>query len=67
MILLLCQVVIGKGLRRLIEPLTNWTLRHPAFSSALLFIALFEAANTLQNLRELLKTGVRIGKQLMGG
>jgi undecaprenyl-diphosphatase len=66
-ILLLCQVVIGKGMRRLVEPLVQWTLRHTAWSSALIFIALFEAANTLQNLRELLKTGVAIGKQLIGG
>lgn len=66
-ILLLCQVVIGKGFRRLMEPLVNWTMRHPALSSALLFVALFEAANTLQNLRELLKTGVMMGKQLIGG
>jgi membrane-associated phospholipid phosphatase len=67
MILLLCQAVIGKGLRRWSEPLTNWTLRHPAWSSALIFMALFEAANTLQNLRELLKTGAALGKQLIGG
>ncbi len=66
-ILLLCQTVIGTGLRRWLEPLTNWTLRHPAWSSALLFMALFEAANTLQNLRELLKTGAALGKQLIGG
>ncbi len=66
-ILLLCQVVIGKGFRRLLEPLVHWTLRHPALSSALLFIALFEAANTLQNLRELLKTGAKMGKHLIGG
>ena len=66
-ILLLCQVVIGTGLRRLLEPLVHWTMRHTALSSALLFVVLFEAANTLQNLRELLKTGVMLGKQLIGG
>ncbi len=66
-ILLVCQVVIGKGLRRLLEPLVHWTMRHTALASALLFVALFEAANTLQNLRELLKTGVALGKQLLGG
>lgn len=66
-ILLLCQFVVGKGLRRILEPLTQWTLRHPALSSALLFVALFEAANTLHNLRDLLKTGASIGKQLIGG
>jgi undecaprenyl-diphosphatase len=66
-ILLLFQVVIGKGLRRWVEPLVQWTMRHPTWSSAVIFLALFEAANTLQNLRELLKTGVSIGKQLIGG
>ena len=66
-ILLLCQVVIGKGFRRWLEPLVHWTMRHTALSSALLFVALFEAANTLQNLRELLKTGASIAKHLIRG
>ncbi len=66
-ILLLCQVVIGTGFRRWLEPLVHWTMRHTALSSALLFVALFEAANTLQNLRELLKTGATIAKHLIRG
>ena len=66
-ILLACQLVLRKWGNRLLDPITNWTLRHPAWSSALVFAAVFEAANTLGNLRHLLKTGAMIGKQLIGG
>jgi membrane-associated phospholipid phosphatase len=66
-ILLACQFVLQNWGKRLIDPVVQWTVRHPAFSSALLFAALFEAANTLSNLRHLLKTGAAMGKQLMGG
>jgi undecaprenyl-diphosphatase len=44
--------------RRLLDPLARWTMRHGALASALLFLALFEASNTLVNLQELLETGV---------
>ena len=66
-ILLLCQLVLGRWLRRLIDPIVNWTLRHQAIATALVFIAVFEAANTLQNLRPLLKTGVAIAKHFIKG
>ena len=66
-ILMLVQLVVGKGFRWLLDPLTNWTLRHQALSSALVFIIIFEAANTFQNLRPLLKAGMAIGKHLIKG
>lgn len=66
-ILLLCQFVLGKGFRRLFDPIVNWTMRHQAFATAILFIAVFEAANTLQNLRPLLKTGATIAKHFIRG
>lgn len=66
-ILLACQWVLRKWGQHLLDPLAHWTLRHPAWSNVLLFAALFEAANTLGNLRHLLQTGAMIGKQLMGG
>lgn len=66
-ILLLFQLVLGKWLRRFVDPLVNWTLRHQTFSTVLVFIAVFEAANTLQNLRPLLKTGVAIAKHFIRG
>ncbi len=66
-LLLLVQIIIGKGFRKLIDPMTRWTLRHQTLSSALIFIIIFEAANTLQNLRPLLKAGMAIGKHLIKG
>ena len=66
-ILLLVQLIVGKGFRKLLDPITRWTLQHQALSSALIFITIFEAANTLQNLRPLLKAGMAIGKHLIKG
>lgn len=66
-ILLVVQIVARRGFRWLLDPITNWTMRHPVLSSALLFTVLFEATSTLQNIRPLLKTGVAIGKHLIGG
>mgnify|MGYP000947239666 CR=1 FL=1 len=58
---------LGKWLRRVFDPIVTWTLRHQAFATAVIFIAVFEAANTLQNLRPLLKTGVAIAKHFVKG
>ena len=66
-ILLLIQLIVGKGFRKLLDPITKWTLQHQALSSALIFITIFEAANTLQNLRPLLKAGMAIGKHIIKG
>ena len=66
-ILLLVQLIVGKGFRKLLDPITKWTLQHQALSSALIFITIFEAANTLQNLRPLLKAGMAIGKHIIKG
>ena len=66
-ILLLIQLIVGKGFRKLLDPITRWTLQHQALSSALIFITIFEAANTLQNLRPLLKAGMAIGKHIIKG
>jgi len=66
-ILLALQVIIGNLGKRLIEPVVNWTLKHSAFSSAVIFIFLFEAANTLEDVRQILKVGVDIAKHLIRG
>ena len=66
-ILLLIQLIVGKGFRKLLDPIARWTLQHQALSSALIFITIFEAANTLQNLRPLLKAGMAIGKHIIKG
>jgi membrane-associated phospholipid phosphatase len=66
-ILLLLQFVIGKWGRRFIDPVANWTLNHSAFASAIIFILIFEATNTLENVRPLVKLGKDIIKHSIGG
>lgn len=66
-ILLALQVIIGKLGRRLLDPIINWTLKHSAFSSAVIFVFLFEAANTLEDVRHLGKVAAQIAKHLIRG
>ncbi|MBA2737543.1 MAG: phosphatase PAP2 family protein [Pyrinomonadaceae bacterium] len=66
-ILLILQFIIGNWGKRLIDPIVNWTLKHSALSSAIIFIFIFEATNTLENIRPLLKLGVDIVKHLIRG
>ena len=66
-ILLALQVIIGKLGRRLIDPIINWTLKNSAVSSAVIFVFLFEAANTLEDVRQIAKVVVDIAKHLIRG
>lgn len=66
-ILLTLQFIIGNMGKRLIDPIVNWTLKHSALSSAVIFIFIFEATNTLENIRPLMKLGVEIVKHLIRG
>jgi threonine/homoserine efflux transporter RhtA len=66
-ILFIMQFVIGSLGKRLIDPVVNWTLKYSVFSSAVIFIFVFEATNTLENIRPLLKLGVAIAKHLIKG
>lgn len=66
-ILLLCHFVLARLLQRPLEGAANWTMRHSALSSVLIFAAVFEAMNSLLNLRDLLRSGATLGKQLFGG
>jgi membrane-associated phospholipid phosphatase len=66
-ILLAAQFVIGRWGKRLIDPVVNWTLTHSALSSAIVFIYVFEAVNTLEDVRHLLKVGVEIAKHIIRG
>ncbi|HEX4946469.1 MAG TPA: phosphatase PAP2 family protein [Blastocatellia bacterium] len=66
-VLAVCQILLPKVFGRLLNGVVHWTTQHATLASILVFAALFEAANTLQNLRELLKTGANIAKQLIGG
>ena len=65
-VLLITQFVFGNWGRRLIDPLADWTLRYSALSSAIIFIFLFEAVNTLKDTRYLLKVGKDVVKHLIG-
>lgn len=66
-ILFALQLIIGKLGKRLVEPLVGLTFKHTALSAALVFIFLFEATDTLQNVRRVGKVGVEIGKHLIRG
>ena len=65
-VLLALQVVAARLLGRPVEAAAAWTMRRPALASAALFLILFEAANTLENLREVLRTGRRVAERLVG-
>lgn len=66
-ILLAMQFVLGKAGKRFIDPIVNWTLKYSALSSAILFIVIFEATNTLENIRPLMKLGKDMAKHLIKG
>lgn len=66
-ILLISQVFIGSLGKRVIDPIVNWTLKYSALSSAIIFIFIFEATNTLENARHILKVFKEIAKHLIRG
>jgi membrane-associated phospholipid phosphatase len=49
-----CQAVFNRWLSRLADPVAGLSLRYHGLSAALLFLALFEATNTLTNVEDLL-------------
>ena len=66
-ILLVSQFIIGNWGKRLIDPIVGWTLRNSALASAAIFIYVFEATNTLEDIRLLFKVGKEILKHLIRG
>jgi membrane-associated phospholipid phosphatase len=56
-ILWVCQYVVDHWLKRFFDPLVSWTLRHQALATLIVFLALFEVSNTLQDLGSLIETG----------
>jgi membrane-associated phospholipid phosphatase len=50
-ILLPLQWLFGRWGKKLLNPVWGWTQRYPGLAGALLFLALFEAASTLENAR----------------
>lgn len=65
-ILLVMQFLMGRFANRLLDPVVRWTTLHTALSTALLFIVLFEASNTLDNIHTVAKTGKEVAKHLIG-
>jgi undecaprenyl-diphosphatase len=51
---------------RPLEWVAEWTERRAALASALLFLALFEVANTLDGIREVLRTAKKIVERVVG-
>lgn len=66
-VLLSLQLIIGRFGKRFLDPIINWTLRHSALSSALIFLFVFEAVNTLEDVRHIAKVFVEIAKHLIRG
>lgn len=66
-ILLILQFMIGTWGKRLIDPIVNWTLRHSALASSMIFLFVFEAVNTLDDVRHIGKVGVEIIKHIVRG
>ena len=66
-ILLASQFIIGNWGKRLIDPIVSWTLKYSALSSAIIFVAVFEAVNTLEDVRHITKVFVEIAKHLIRG
>ena len=66
-ILFLFQFIFDSWGKRLVDPVVNWTFKHSAFASAIIFVFLFEATNTLENTRAVLKVLKEIVKHLIGG
>ena len=64
--LLAIQCAATRWLLRPFDAAAAWTVRQPGLSSGALFLILFEVANTLENLREVLRTARRIAERLLG-
>ena len=66
-LLLLQHVFAGTWGRRGMHAVVNWTLEHPAAATVLLFVVVFETANTLQNVQPLLDVGAAVARQWTRG
>lgn len=66
-ILLSLQFLIGRAGKTLFDPVVKWTLKNSALATAIIFIFVFEATNTLENVRPILKLAKETAKHLIGG
>lgn len=65
-VLLASHYLASRFARRPLEAAAAWSERHAALTSSALFLALFEVANTLDNIREVLRAGKKIVARLAG-
>jgi membrane-associated phospholipid phosphatase len=65
-ILLAWRWIADRWFARVFDGIVQWTLRHPAFSGAVMFMAAFEVVDTLQSLRDLVKTLAAVGRVVIG-
>jgi membrane-associated phospholipid phosphatase len=65
-VLLTMQWVLARVGDRLLEYVASWTLRNTALSAAILFLALFEITNTLDDVRQIGKVGKDVTKYVAG-
>jgi membrane-associated phospholipid phosphatase len=64
-ILVLLQLGFAGRRSRFLEPVIAWTSRHSGLTAALLFLMLFEAANTMQTLKRVLELASAIAGRLL--
>lgn len=60
-------LLADKWLRRPFDAAGRWTMLWPGLSGALLFLAMFEAANTLENARDGARAAKKIVERAVGG
>lgn len=65
-ILFLMQMIAKSHVGRIFDPVVKLTMNNSALSAALLFIVLFEAINTLDDVRQVGKVGKDVAKHMMG-
>ena len=65
-VLLFMQFVAARWGGRWVDPVVKWTMDNSALSAALLFIVLFEATNTLDDVRQIGKVGTDVVKHMRG-
>ncbi len=66
-ILLLSQHIFATWGRRGMQAVVNWTLEHQTMATALLFVVVFEATNTMQDVQPLLDIGAAAAGQWLKG
>ncbi|HEX6790034.1 MAG TPA: phosphatase PAP2 family protein [Candidatus Krumholzibacteria bacterium] len=64
---LLVALFVARLLRWPLDQIAGWTIRHQALATVLVFVAVFEASNTLQDLPPLIETCSAIADHLFKG